>query len=160
MDLTDSKGASMRLDNMNNPPEGICPDDAFEVNDPRTGNVFNSGYVHSQMNEALFPKRPLRICMEFEASPVPDSLLGAVFSRAQLMAFQKRCRSRIYTHCAPNDTAFLESLRGIGFSADDALIRMRSELPLRNPVNVPAGLTVINDVLFDDPERAYFLERY
>ena len=135
-------------------------ENTFVAIDERSGEVLGASVIYVSYNPALFPLRPLQVRIQFDASPVPDALLGASVARAREICTQSGELSRIYVHCAPDDDALMEQLAPFGFQDNDALIRMRLALPADLDFKAPAGCAVVYDDLSDPLERKYFLERY
>lgn len=150
----------MILRHAKEPIDGQPVENTFLAIDERTGEEIGSSVIYVDDNPALFPARPHQVRIYLENTPVPDTLLGATLARAKEICAASGKLSRIYTQCAPNDDALLESLTPFGFRDTDGLIRMQLRLPTVHDVKAPAGCAVVYDNLSDPLEQKYFLERY
>lgn len=142
------------------PVDGQPIENTFVAIDERSGETLSSSVIYVDYNPTLYPVRPLQVRIQLDGAPVPDALLGATIARARDICAQSGHFSRIYVHCAPEDTQLLESLAPFGFQDNDGLIRMQLRLPAVHDYKTPAGCAVVYDDLSDPLERKYFLERY
>ena len=150
----------MFLRHMTRLPEGIEAADTFEYVDEETGDVSASAIEYRTDCPTLYPSRPLQISIEFDGDPVPDTLLGATVARARRVVMVSNTAARVYTHCDPRDSAFIDQLAAFGFKDDDGLVRMRRHTSDGKRVTIPSGYTIIRDALMDSMEQKLFLERY
>lgn len=142
------------------PVDGQPIENTFCAIDERSGEVLGSSVVYTDYNPTLYPVRPMQVRIQLDGSDVPDSLLGATIARAREICVQSGEFSRIFVHCAPNDTALMERLEPFGFQDNDGLVRMQLRLPTPHNFKAPAGCAVVYDNLSDPLERKYFLQRY
>lgn len=150
----------MMLRHAREPVEGQPIENTFLAIDERTGNQLGSCTIFCDDNPSLFPARPYQVRLQFEGDPIPDVLLGASVARARELCADSGKLCRLYTRCAPDDDAFMESLAPMGFKDNDGLVKMQMRLPCGYDYRLPAGCTVVKDDLSDPQEQKYFLERY
>ncbi len=151
----------MMLRNPRDGAYGEPPENVFQAVDERTGTVYGSCVITDEMKPNLYPNRPHQVRLDFEGGDgALDPLLGAALARAREMCIAQQIPARIYVRCAPDNEALLRLLRPYGFRDNDGIVRMRKDLPVRNPFHTPTGCVVVKDTLDDPQERKYFLERY
>jgi ribosomal protein S18 acetylase RimI-like enzyme len=149
---------------LRNPREGANgqpSENVFQALDERTGEILGSCVITGERKPALYPNRPHQVRLEFDGGQEAlDPLLGAALARARAMCIAEKEPARIYVRCAPDDAELLDLLKPYGFKDNDGIVRMRRNLPARNPFRTPTGCVVVKDALEDPQERKYFLERY
>ena len=142
------------------PVDGQPVENTFVALEDRTGETLGACTIYCDENAALFPARPFQVRLQLEGDPVPAQLLGASIARGREICAASGKLSRLYTRCAPDDSALLENLAAMGFQDNDGLVKLQLRLPLAVDYALPAGAVVVEDDLSDPAEQKFFLERY
>jgi len=150
----------MLLKHARQPIDGQPIGNTFEAIDEKTGLLLANCTIYAHENPVQFPHRPLRICLRFDGSPIPDILLGGAIARAKGIAYERRLPGRIYAEVFPEDDQLMEMLQLQGFADNDGLIRMVRPLEDESAPELPARCVIVVDKLDDPIEQKYFLERY
>lgn len=137
-------------------------EDRFVAYD-ETEQQIGTARVSASTLQMLCPAQPYHICVSAEAEDAAiDALLGAATARAlRLSRMRPDLKSRIYCECEPGDEARMDALMTLGYKNDDGLVRMKKDLR-RMPAKsgIPDRLTVVRDLIADELEGQFFLERY
>lgn len=150
----------MMLRHAREPVDGQPVENTFLAIDERTGEQMGACTIFCDDNPNLYPARPYQVRLQLDGDPIPDRLLGAAVARARELCAASGQACRLYTRCAPDDEALLDSLLLLGFKDNDGLVKMSLRLPALQEYRLPAGCTVVMDDLSDPLEQKYFLERY
>lgn len=150
----------MILRHSRTPVDGQPIENTFCAIDERSGDILGQSVIYVDHNPVLYPVRPLQVRIQLDGADVPDALLGATITRAREICELSGEYCRIFSHCAPDDSALMERLAPFGFQDTDGLVRMQMRLPTPHNFKAPAGCAVVYDDLSDSMERKYFLERY
>ncbi len=129
----------MRLSHPSAPFQGIPAEDVFfAANDQYV--QMGIGYVILNMQEEMYPERPLQLYIDIQAQTSSRNLLlGAVLGRAeQIRASYTTLKGRIYTEIAPAQFDMMSFYSGNGFSMNDAREEHLFPLPTGN-VQLPMG---------------------
>jgi GNAT superfamily N-acetyltransferase len=121
----------MRLSHPSAPYQGIPPQDVFfAANDQYI--QLGMGYIILNMQEELYPQRPLQMYIDIQAqSTARNLLLGALLGRAeQIRAQYPHLKGRIYTEFAPSQFDLTTFYQQNGFSANDSREEFIFPLPL------------------------------
>ena len=149
----------MILKHMREPAEGLSAEDTFEALDEHTGATLSTCAVYAKSCPELFPARPVRIFMDISPEPAHDALLGAAIARAKEHAARFGKPARIFAQVEPDDEERMAALATFGFKDSDGLVRMRRDLFISEPGELPHGCVLVRDRLDDPIEQKYFLER-
>ena len=150
----------MILRHAREPIDGQPVENTFVAIDEQSGETLGACTIYCDENAALFPARPFQVRLQLEGDPMPPQLLGAAIARGREICAAARKLSRLYTRCAPDDEALLDTLAAMGFQDNDGLVKLQLRLPLATDYTLPTGSAVVQDDLSDPQEQKYFLERY
>ena len=149
----------MILKHMREPVDGLRAEDTFEALDERTGTTLGTCAIYAKPCPELFPARPIRIYIDISADSAHAALLGAAVARAKEIAALSGAPARVFAQVEPEDDERMASLAALGFRDTDGLVRMRRDLPVSEPEELPYGCVLVRDELDDPIEQKYFLER-
>lgn len=137
---------------------GLPPQDVvYAVDD--MGTTHGSGSLTYQFQPNLCPDCPVNIYLSISSTSAARYLLfGALVARARVIRQNDRCRVRLYTSVAPNDTESLNFYRENGFTDQDAEQRVVMAVPPGDG-RIPMGCSVAKVPLDTPEDKAAFLGR-
>ena len=103
------------------PVDGQPIENTFLDIDDATGEYVGACTIYCDENAALFPGRPFQVRLQLEGDPLSPQLLGAAIARGREICASSGKLSRLYTRCAPDDVALMDSLEAMGFQDNDGL---------------------------------------
>lgn len=149
----------MRLSHPNAPFQGIPPEDVFfAANDQYV--QLGVGYVILNMQEEMYPERPLQFYVDIQSQPsARNLLLGATLGRAeQMRSYYPQQKGRIYTEISPTQFDLLSFYTQNGFAASDAREEYLFPLP-QGPTQAPMGCEFASVPLQTAQDQQAFLAR-
>ena len=149
----------MRLSHPSAPFQGIPPSDVFfAANDQYI--QLGIGYVILNMQEEMYPERPLQLFIDIQSQVSARSLLlGAVLGRSeQIRADYPQLKGRIYTEIAPAQFDLMTFFTMNGFVMNDAREEHIFPLP-SGPAQPPMGCEFASVPLQTVQDQMAFLAR-
>ncbi|NLM86328.1 MAG: GNAT family N-acetyltransferase [Clostridiales bacterium] len=149
----------MRLSHPGAPFQGVPAQDVFfAANDQfvQMGHAF----VIVNMQEEMYPERPLQLFIDIQAQPsARNLLLGAVLARSeQIRAAYPPMKGRIYTEIAPTQFDLVTFYNQNGFSSNDAREEYIFPLPT-GAAQPPMGCEFASVPLLTVEDQYAFLAR-
>lgn len=149
----------MRLSHPNAPFQGVPAEDVFfAANDQYV--QMGHAYLIVNMQEELYPERPLQMYIDIQAQPsARNLLLGAVLGRSeQIRASYPQLKGRLYTEIAPTQFDLVSFYNQSGFASTDAREEYQFALPL-GASQPPMGCEYASVPLNNAQEQQAFLAR-
>lgn len=149
----------MRLSHPNAPFQGVPPQDVFfAANDQYI--QLGIGYIILNMQEELYPERPLQMYVDIQAQATARNLLlGALLGRSeQIRAQYPNLKGRIYTEFSPTQFDLTTFYQQNGFSTNDAREEHVFPLPLGSG-QPPMGCEFASVPLQTPQDQYAFLSR-
>ncbi|HHT08243.1 MAG TPA: hypothetical protein GX006_07060, partial [Clostridiales bacterium] len=111
----------MRLSHPNAPYQGVPPEDVFFAANDQFVQL-GVAYIILNMQEELYPERPLQMYIDIQSQPTARNLLlGALLGRSeQIRAAFPQLKGRIYTEIAPSQFDLVSFYNQNGFQSRDA----------------------------------------
>ena len=129
----------MRLSHPNAPYQGVPPEDVFFAANDQFVQL-GVAYIILNMQEELYPERPLQMYIDIQSQPTARNLLlGALLGRSeQIRAAFPQLKGRIYTEIAPSQFDLVSFYNQNGFQSRDAREEYIFPLPVGN-AQAPMG---------------------
>lgn len=149
----------MRLSHPNAPFQGIPPQDVFfAANDQYV--QLGMGYIILNMQDELYPTRPLQLYIDIQAQATARNLLlGALLGRAEQVKAQfPQVKGRVYTEFSPTHFDLTTFYQQNGFSVADAREEHLFPLPMGTG-QAPMGCEFASVALQTPQDQYAFLSR-
>jgi GNAT superfamily N-acetyltransferase len=157
--IANDVGVSMRLNHPSAPFQGVPAEDVFfAANDQYV--QLGIGYVILNMQEEMYPERPLQLYIDIQSQVTARNLLlGALMGRAeQIRAAFPQLKGRLYTEIPPTQFDLMTFYSGNGFSANDAREEHIFSLPA-GAAQPPMGCVFASVPLQSVQDQFAFLSR-
>lgn len=123
-------------------------------------NAIGRAEVEVAVCPLIWASRPVMITVRLEGEQSADALLGAALTHAMMEAGRRGENACVRVELDAGDRRFDKVLEPLGFTGESSLLKMKKALG-RNIAapELPDGLTVLHDYLYDEEERRFYLER-
>jgi GNAT superfamily N-acetyltransferase len=149
----------MRLSHPNAPYQGVPPEDVFFAANDQFVQL-GVAYIILNMQEELYPERPLQMYIDIQSQPTARNLLlGALLGRSeQIRAAFPQLKGRIYTEIAPSQFDLVSFYNQNGFQSRDAREEYIFPLPVGN-AQAPMGCEFASVPLQTAQDQYAFITR-
>lgn len=138
--------------------ENGCENGAYEIYNP-DGDMVGRAAVIRQDLPKIWASRPVLVTIGVDCTEGADALLGAAYAHAWHLMSESGEHGCIRVALQSGDNALEEQLRFLGIESPSSLVRMRAHIRRSELEKEPEGMVLIKDVLADEAERRFFLER-
>ena len=149
----------MRLSHPSAPFQGVPAEDVFFAANDQFVQL-GTGYIILNIQEELYPERPLQLYIDIQAQMTARNLLlGAVLGRAeQMRAMYPQLKGRIYTEISPTQFDLVTFYQQNGFSGADAREEHHFSLP-QGSSQAPMGCEFASVPLQSVQDQMAFITR-
>lgn len=149
----------MRLSHPSASFQGVPAEDVFFAANEQFVQL-GVGYIILNMQEEVYPERPLQMYIDIQSQPTARNLLlGALLGRSeQIRAMYPQLKGRIYTEISPSQFDLVSFYNQNGFSASDAREEYVFPLPLGH-AQAPMGCEFASVPLQTAQDQYAFLSR-